>query len=163
MRRKRVLLGIGALVLVFGTRARGRVCGGERIRHSTASRSRRAAPARRRSVSRTTCTYSIRNKIDEAQDTLTINGLTDIVHAAGGDVSSGNVFSSLRFVIGAFLPGFSTPPTCTGRRRATAASAIRSAGRALTSCTLPFGSRINVLPFSFYTVRPPTSISPATC
>ncbi len=61
-----------------------------------------------------TCTYSIRNKVDDAQDTLTINGLVDVVHAAGGDVSSGNVFSSLRFVIGPFLPGFSTPPTCTG-------------------------------------------------
>ena len=31
-----------------------------------------------------TCTYSIRNDIDEAQDTLTINGLIDTVHAAGG-------------------------------------------------------------------------------
>ena len=31
-----------------------------------------------------------------------------------------------------------------------------------TQCTLPFGSRIDVGQFSFYTVKPPTSISPGT-
>ena len=29
-----------------------------------------------------TCTYTIRNDIDDAQDTLTINSLIDTVHAA---------------------------------------------------------------------------------
>ena len=33
------------------------------------------------------CTYSIRNNVDEAQDTLTISGLNDTVHSAGGPVS----------------------------------------------------------------------------
>ena len=50
------------------------------------------------------CTYSVRNTIDDNQDTLTINGLVDTVHAAGGNVSSGNVFSSLRFEIAAGSP-----------------------------------------------------------
>jgi hypothetical protein len=47
------------------------------------------------------CTYTIRNTVDDAQDTLTINGLVDVVHSAGGNVNSGNVFSSLQFVMGA--------------------------------------------------------------
>src|SRR5262249_41087542 len=50
------------------------------------------------------CTYVIRNTIDEAQDTLTVHSLVDVVHASGGDVSSGDVFSSLSLTIGAFLP-----------------------------------------------------------
>ena len=97
-----------------------------------------------------TCTYSIRNNIDEAQDTL--DDHRPERHGAERRrprVAPGNVFSSLRFEIGAFEPGFSTPPTCTGIR-ARAPCATRS--RARRSCTLPFGSRLNVLPFSFYTV-----------
>ena len=50
------------------------------------------------------CTYSFRNVTDEAQDTLVVTGLTDIVHAQTGDVNSGNVLPSLRLVIGPFLP-----------------------------------------------------------
>ena len=98
------------------------------------------------------CTYSIRNIVDEAQDTLTIHGLVDTVHSAGGDVSSGNVFSSLQLTIGALLPGFSTLPTCPGATgTGTALDPFRAPG--LTSCTLPFGSRLNVQFFSFYTVQ----------
>ena len=37
------------------------------------------------------CSYSVRNILDEARDTLTINGLADVVHASGGDVPSGNI------------------------------------------------------------------------
>src|SRR5262245_15667817 len=43
------------------------------------------------------CSFSVINNIDEAQDTLTINGLVDVVHAASGDANSGNVFSTLKF------------------------------------------------------------------
>jgi uncharacterized repeat protein (TIGR01451 family) len=100
-----------------------------------------------------TCTYSVRNTLDDAQDTLTINGLTDVVHAQGGDVSSGNVFSSLRLVIGPYLTGFSTPPSCTGPGL-TGNGTDASPWTGATSCTLPFGSRINVQQFSFYTVKP---------
>jgi hypothetical protein len=90
------------------------------------------------------CTYTIRNTVDDAQDTLTINGLVDVVHSAGGNVNSGNVFSSLQFVIGAGAP------TCTG------GSGNGSPGSPFTGatlCTLPFGSQLNVQPFSFYTVQ----------
>src|SRR5262249_37722386 len=58
-----------------------------------------------------TCTYSVRNVVDEAQDTLTVTGLNDTVLTAGGPVSSGNVMTSLKFEIGPFLPGFSNAPT----------------------------------------------------
>ena len=91
--------------------------------------------------------------IDEAQDTLTITGLTDTVHASGGDVSSGNVHSRRCGSRSALSAGFSTPPTCTGGT-GDGTSGLRSAAPGLTSCTLPFGSRLNVLPFSFYTVQP---------
>src|SRR5687768_3144110 len=37
------------------------------------------------------CNYTIRNNADDAQDTLKINGFTDVVLSAGGAVSSGNV------------------------------------------------------------------------
>src|SRR6478735_12462399 len=102
------------------------------------------------------CTYSVRNVTDEAQDTLTFNGLTDTVHAAGGNVGSGNIFTSLQFEIGAFLPGSNTPPFCTGGvGTGTSADPFRSApGNPLVSCTLPFGSRLNAQSFSFYTVQP---------
>jgi hypothetical protein len=98
------------------------------------------------------CTYSVRNTIDEAQDTLTINSLVDVVHAQGGDVSSGNVLSKVQLVIGPFLAGFSTPPTCTGPTL-TGNGTEATPWTGATSCTLPFGSRINVSPFSFYTVK----------
>src|SRR5262245_65771102 len=65
-------------------------------------------------VSAYSCTYSVRNNIDEAQDTLTFNSFVDTVHAAGGNVSSGEMFTNLRFEIGAFVPGFSTAPFCSG-------------------------------------------------
>jgi hypothetical protein len=90
------------------------------------------------------CTFSIINMVDDAQDTLTIKGLFDTVHSAGGDVPSGNVFGSLKFVIG------SGSPTCTGGTgNGTAGNPFTGA----TSCTLPFGSRLDVLPFSHYTVK----------
>jgi uncharacterized repeat protein (TIGR01451 family) len=102
------------------------------------------------------CTYTVQNFVDDAGDTLSFDGLTDTVHAAGGNVSSGNVFSQLRLEIGTFLPGFSTAPYCTGGiGTGTALDPFRSApGNPLISCTLPFGSRLNVQSFSFYTVQP---------
>jgi hypothetical protein len=90
-----------------------------------------------------TCTYSIRNNVDEAQDTLTVTGLADTLQSAGGPVGSGNVITSLKFEIGA------GSPTCNGIGSGTAADPFRNA----TVCTLPFGSRLNVEPFTFYTVQ----------
>ena len=74
------------------------------------------------------CTWSIRNSVDDAQDTLTINGLVDVVHSAGGDVSSGNVFSQLRFVIDA------GSPTCVGGTGDGSAGQPLRAGRRPASC-----------------------------
>jgi hypothetical protein len=96
-----------------------------------------------------TCTYSIRNNVDEAHDTLTITGLEDTVHSAGGDVSSGNAIANLKFEIGEFEPTFSTPPFCNGQGTGTHDDPFRNA----TMCTLPYGSRLNVQGFSHYTVK----------
>src|SRR4051812_44827117 len=99
------------------------------------------------------CTYTVRNSNDDAQDTLTIESLVDLVHSAGGDVSSGNVLSKLSLTVGPFSPaGFNSPPTCTGPTMTGNGSAATPWVGA-TQCTLPFGSRINVGAFSFYTVK----------
>jgi hypothetical protein len=101
------------------------------------------------------CSWSVHNDTDTAQDTLTFNSLIDTVHSAGGDVGSGNIFSQQQWVIGTFVPTFSTPPFCTGGvGTGTAADPFRSTpGNPLTKCTLPYGSRLDSLPFSFYTVK----------
>ena len=99
------------------------------------------------------CTYAVSNPNDDAHDTLTIDSLVDVVHSAGGDVSSGNVLSSVSMTVGAFAIGFNTPPTCTGPAMTGDGSAATPWVGA-TKCTLPFGSRINVGQFSFYTVKP---------
>jgi hypothetical protein len=91
------------------------------------------------------CSYTVRNNVDEAGDTLTITGLSDVVHAAARDVNSGNVFSSLSFDAGG------TSATCSGpglMGTGTAADPWTHAAM----CTLPFGSRINVHSFSHYSV-----------
>src|SRR5215216_6122062 len=93
------------------------------------------------------CSYTIRNVTDQAHDTLTIDSLVDVVHAAGGDVSSGNIFSTLKMV---FVQGTAvTPPSCTG---GSGAGTVASPYTGATKCTLPFGSRINVQSTSHYTV-----------
>ena len=77
-----------------------------------------------------TCTYSFRNIVDEAQDTLTVNSLIDVVHAQGGDVSSGNVLSSLSLTIGPFARRRSTrrPVRVAPGSAATARSPTRGTG-----------------------------------
>jgi hypothetical protein len=89
------------------------------------------------------CSYTVRNNIDDAGDTLTISGLVDTVHAQGGDSSSGNVFGSLS------MTG-TGGASCTG---GTGNGTSGSPWNGATFCTLPFGSRINILSFSDYTVR----------
>src|SRR5882757_8219609 len=54
-----------------------------------------------------TCAYSILNVVDTAHDDLKITGLSDQVHAASGDVNSGNILSALELV-------FTGPVTCVG-------------------------------------------------
>jgi hypothetical protein len=90
------------------------------------------------------CSYTVRNILDGAGDTLTITGLADVVHSAGGDVASGNMLGVVQ------LDNGGTTATCA------AASGTGTPGNpwlGATSCTLPFGSRINVQSHSFYTVQ----------
>ena len=92
-----------------------------------------------------TCSYTVRNVLDEAEDTLTISSLVDVVHAASGDVSSN--------IIGAAQ--ITTTTTATGTIPS-GATCVAASGNGVfptpytgvTSCTLPFGSRVNVLSFS---------------
>ena len=96
-----------------------------------------------------TCSYTVRNALDEAEDTLTISSLVDVVHAASGEVSSN--------IIGAAQ--ITTTTDATGAIPS-GATCVAAAGNGVfptpytgvTSCTLPFGSRVNVLGFSHYTV-----------
>jgi len=90
------------------------------------------------------CSYSVRNVVDEAEDTLTIDSFVDVVEAASGDVSSGNILGTVQI-------------TVTGGASCAAASGDGSPATpytGVTECTLPFGGRVNVLTFSHYTVKP---------
>ena len=90
------------------------------------------------------CTYSMSNDVDGAHDTLTVTGLSDKVHAAGGDVSSGNVLGSLQLV------ATTGSPTCTG---GSGSGTTANPWVGVTSCTLPFGASIDSQEFAFYTVQ----------
>jgi hypothetical protein len=91
------------------------------------------------------CAYQILNLVDQGNDTLMVTGLTDTVHAAAGDTSSGNVLGSLQLI-------FSSPTvSCVGGSGlGTGASPYVGA----MSCTLPFGTSITTNNFAFYTVQP---------
>ena len=159
MRLKRVFLGTGALLLVLGVTAgiiasSGLAVTAVDVQHGIGFTKGCASPTT--VYQPYSCTFSIRNSIDEAQDTLTFNGLSDVVHTATGDVASGNIFTQLKYEIGLFLPTFSTPPFCTGGvGTGTSADPFRSQpGNPLVSCTLPFGSTLRVQSNSIYTVQP---------
>src|SRR5262249_49691905 len=93
--------------------------------------------------------YTVRNVVDDAHDTLTFNSFVDTVHTAGGNVSSGELFPSLRYVIA------TGSPTCTGGvGTGTDADPFRAApGDPLILCTLPYVPRLNTQANSFYTVQ----------
>ena len=99
-----------------------------------------------------TCSFGVRNVLDEAHDTLTINSLIDVVHASGGDVGTGtNILP-----VGADHDvdrdgGLQSGATCTA---ASGDGSLATPYTGVTSCTLPFNSRLQVLPFSHYTVQP---------
>src|SRR5262245_29234980 len=89
------------------------------------------------------CSYSILNIADTAHDSLRVTGLVDVVHAAAGDTSSGNIFGQLQLV-------FSGAVVCVGGSGAgTSASPYVGA----TSCVLPFNASITTNSHSFYTVK----------
>src|SRR5215208_244323 len=54
-----------------------------------------------------TCQLQVLNVVDTAQDVLRVTGLSDIVHAATGNVATGNILPTSQLV-------FSGPVTCTG-------------------------------------------------
>ena len=99
------------------------------------------------------CSYSVRNIADEARDRITVFGLTDVVHTTAGDRRSGDVFRQLKLYVGPLLAGFSDLPTCTGVGM-TGNGTVASPWAGATSCTLPFGSSLNVQSFAWYTVQP---------
>ena len=98
------------------------------------------------------CSYVVQNTIDAAHDTLTVNGLVDVVHSAGGDQSSGNVFSLFKIDNCTTASGACTQSsaTCTG---GSGTGTRLSPWVGVTSCTLPFGSTLNFQSFSHYTVQ----------
>jgi hypothetical protein len=79
------------------------------------------------------CSYTVRNNVDEAGDTLTISNITDTVQASGGNVVHSTVLDDA-----AVVPSLGA--TCTAPPNRV--------------CTLPFGSRVDVGPYSFYMVQP---------
>ena len=86
------------------------------------------------------CDYTIFNinPIDSVGDALTFTSLQDVINRPGSP-TSGNILSLPGINI-TFTNGGAGLPSCTGL------------GTATPSCTLPFGSRVNVLSHSFYTV-----------
>jgi uncharacterized repeat protein (TIGR01451 family) len=98
------------------------------------------------------CAYTIRNILDEANDTLTINQLIDTVNASGGPVISGNILNLGQVTITTTPTGvIPSGATCTA---ASGNGISPTPYLGVTSCTLPAGSRVNVLPFTHYTVQP---------
>ena len=99
-----------------------------------------------------TCAFSVQNVLDEANDTLTINSLTDTVHAAGGDVGGAtNILPLVRVTTLTAPPN----PVQSGATCAAASGdgSLAAPYTGVTMCTLPPGSRLQVLPFSHYTVQ----------
>jgi hypothetical protein len=95
MRRQRLLLAVGVFALTVGAvLGIGYATAADPINHGISFTKGCTSPTNVGAPYQ--CTYSVRNNVDDAMDTLTINGLTDVVHSAGGDVSSGNVFSQAR-------------------------------------------------------------------
>ncbi len=100
------------------------------------------------------CRYGLDNIVDEAYDTVTVNSVVDTVHAASGDVTSVNLLPQLKLVAGPDRPPLSSMfgfPNCTG---GTGSGTEADPWIGVTSCTLPFGSRISSMYISHYTVAP---------
>jgi hypothetical protein len=92
-----------------------------------------------------TCTFGVQNTVDESQDTLRITGLSDIVHAAGGDLALGNFLSSVGLIFGG-----TGNVTCVG---GSGSGTVGSPYIGATSCTLTFGATVQTTSFSHYTVQ----------
>src|SRR5262245_29362401 len=113
MRRQRLLIGVGALALVFGVLIGLQFAAADPpVQHGISFTKGCDSPTKIGSPY--ACTFTIRNTVDDAHDTLTFNGISDVVAASGGNVTAANEFADLQYEIGPFLLGFSTPPFCTG-------------------------------------------------
>ena len=78
MRIKRILFGIGALVLAFGTAIGiGYAAPGDPVQHGISFTKGCQSPTA--ILQPYACSFTIRNITDEAQDTLTIHELVDTV------------------------------------------------------------------------------------
>jgi hypothetical protein len=143
-----MLLAVGALVLVFGALFGVQYASAEHDPAQHGISVTKGCDSPTLIGAPYLCTYTARNTIDDPQDTLTFTSIVDTVQSSAGPVVSANLVPQLSFVIGPFLPGFSTPPSCNGTGSGTLADPF--VGQ--TMCTLPYGSRLNSLPFAFYTV-----------
>jgi hypothetical protein len=92
------------------------------------------------------CTFGIQNDVDESQDTLRITGLSDVVHAFNGNVSSAPNFLSF---VGLVFGGSGTV-TCVG---GSGSGTVGNPYVGATSCTLTFGATVQTTGFSYYGVQ----------
>src|SRR4051812_21686617 len=90
------------------------------------------------------CGYQILNVADTGHDTLVVSGLSDQVHAASGDVNSGNILGALQLIA-------TGGATCSG---GTGSGTAADPYIGSTSCTLPFAATLTSNFHSFYTVQP---------
>ncbi len=88
------------------------------------------------------CGYVVLNTVDTAHDTLRITSLVDVVHSAGGDVTSPNIISLVDIVS-------TGGATCSG---GSGSGTSADPYHGVTECLLPFGSTLAVQPYSHYNV-----------
>jgi hypothetical protein len=90
------------------------------------------------------CSYTVQNVNDDAGDTLTISGLNDTVHSAGGDVSSGNIFSSIPMTTTTTSGGsVQSNSTCFARVRSGSDLIVTQGSTTVTSSTAVFTAADN--------------------
>ena len=163
MRRQRLLLAVGVLALTVGVvLGIGYATAADPVNHGISVTKGCSSPT---SVGQPySCTYSIRNNIDDAQDTLTVNGLVDVVHSAGGDVTSGNVFSQLRHGGRAVPARLLDSADLYGRRRlsGTGTDANPWAGATIVHAAVRLAASTCSVVLVLHGARRPTSISPVT-
>src|SRR4051794_33337180 len=89
MRRKRVLLGISATVLILGMAFGIQFASADNVQHGIGFT--KGCANQTPILSPYVCTFTAQNTVDDAADTLVINELIDTVQAAGGDDTSQNI------------------------------------------------------------------------
>src|SRR5262249_15239119 len=138
MRRKRVLLGLGALVLTLGT-----VIGismasalANDVQHGIGFTKGCSSPTA--ILQPYSCSYSIRNSVDDAHDTLTISSLIDTVQASIPTTSGNIVRQGQLTTIDAL--NVQTGSVCFGFVRGGTDLSATHASTTVTSATAAFAS-----------------------